>query len=199
MNYLKEYYTHDFDVFSRRRPPYGPPSFRDEHAIGVVNLARLTEEYTLLPVAFLICCTLGLAIVHGFQPQDQNGCRETLSSDDLGLCFQAKSKLIERCISSAVSVFDPTVAKECKTVTDCRRALRETLRTLDRYAAKLAHPDPFVSIVQCTPLRKSLCSTCWAMVKQREEEERRDTWGELPTLLCLKEFNAVAEGDSADP
>ena len=84
LEYLSEYFTDDFAQLPKRRPWwYRPPAFRNEDAIGVINLAHITGERKLLPVAILICCKLGSAIIHGCERAD--GTREQLSLDDIGL------------------------------------------------------------------------------------------------------------------
>ncbi|KAI0753723.1 hypothetical protein C8Q74DRAFT_1320211 [Fomes fomentarius] len=72
----------------------GPPVWRlRQYSIGVVNLTRLTGAHHLLPCALMQCCSLGSSVVDGFARED--GTREYLSPQDLGLCFNAKDKLIE--------------------------------------------------------------------------------------------------------
>ncbi|KAI1795360.1 hypothetical protein LXA43DRAFT_1178816 [Ganoderma leucocontextum] len=81
LGYLKEHYTDDFDEWEDTN--CSPPSFSPEHAIGVVNLARLIGADSLLPTALLVCCGLGKSLVNGFQRAD--GSREHLTLDDIGL------------------------------------------------------------------------------------------------------------------
>ncbi|KAI0753704.1 hypothetical protein C8Q74DRAFT_1306444 [Fomes fomentarius] len=56
VDYLRKCYPDNFDLLRKRTPS----SFRKDHAIGDINLARLIGANRLLPTAFLICASLGL-------------------------------------------------------------------------------------------------------------------------------------------
>ncbi|RPD58531.1 hypothetical protein L226DRAFT_466593 [Lentinus tigrinus ALCF2SS1-7] len=185
IRYLKRFYTDDFNSFVKRKAPYGPPAFTAEHAIGVVNLARLVDEHSLLPTALLVCCTLGPEIVKGCKRSD--GSREQLTLDDIGLCIGAKAKLTEVCIRNVIRIFNPSESDGCKTASDCRPKLRNVLRKLDKHAGQLSHPNPFISNTSLygVQLKKSLCSSCWSMVTTRDNRERRHAWFALPALLGI--------------
>ncbi|KAI0742380.1 hypothetical protein C8Q80DRAFT_1187934 [Daedaleopsis nitida] len=66
--------------------------FCSDHIIGVINLARLTGDRTILPTAFLacICAVRSDVIVCGFRRED--GAQEMLSPNDLALYPEANSK-----------------------------------------------------------------------------------------------------------
>ncbi|RPD72815.1 hypothetical protein L226DRAFT_546843 [Lentinus tigrinus ALCF2SS1-7] len=182
VNYLKMYYTRDFQVFSKRRPSYWPPSFRAEHAIGVVNLARLIGEHTLLPVAFLICCTLGKDIVKGFKRED--GSWEQLTLDDIGICFEAKGRLVGRRADASNVVFNFQLMTSCEKPKRCPTELR---RVLDTAASAWAVPDPFDSILLqfSKDIRASLCPSCWETVQKIDDIERSEMWKHLPGFFGL--------------
>ncbi|KAI0743006.1 hypothetical protein C8Q80DRAFT_948749 [Daedaleopsis nitida] len=198
IEYLKEYYNTDSgseSASSNRRAPYGPPSFRNEHAIGVVNLARLTAEETLLPTAFLICCTLGSDIVKGCAREDLS--REFLSQEDLGFCFKAKSALTTGCVAIAMGVLDPRAAKSCSDPEMCRHVLREALQLPNApLQVYYEEGDPCASLLALTELQKSLCLACWGLVKRREEQHQRTSWAQLSLLLQLSGYEDEDEDES---
>ncbi|KAI1795362.1 hypothetical protein LXA43DRAFT_992451 [Ganoderma leucocontextum] len=135
LEYLKDYYPRSsFDVW--RKQTKGPPGFTARHAIGVVNLARLTGEDTLLPVALLTCCGLDEAIVRGCKRED--GSREQLSLEDIGLCFKAKGKLVEAAVAMCLRIcswkkISPKCTNKPKTLFDLMElgSSRKTRKRLD--------------------------------------------------------------------
>ncbi|KAI0774821.1 hypothetical protein BD413DRAFT_472348, partial [Trametes elegans] len=66
LDYLKVYFTDDFERWSEYEPG-DLAHFQPAQAIGVVNVARLTGETSLLLTALLLCFTLGAGIVDGFE------------------------------------------------------------------------------------------------------------------------------------
>ncbi|KAI0700385.1 hypothetical protein C8T65DRAFT_285269 [Cerioporus squamosus] len=113
MSYLKDHFTTSLSVFLSHDGNCVPhsPGFKLLHVIGVVNLARLTGEHTLLPLALLVCCRLGADIVQGFSYSD--GERETLSSADLGLCFAGKAILLRDTVIAQITTFAPLPTGVC--------------------------------------------------------------------------------------
>ncbi|KAI0753692.1 hypothetical protein C8Q74DRAFT_330652 [Fomes fomentarius] len=91
LRYLKSYYTSCFENWIDHQN-WVPEGWQTVEVIGVVNLARLTREHSLLPTALLDCTTVhGEELVHGFTRED--GSQERLTLQDLGLCFNAKSAI----------------------------------------------------------------------------------------------------------
>ncbi|EIW56922.1 uncharacterized protein TRAVEDRAFT_81124, partial [Trametes versicolor FP-101664 SS1] len=81
LGFLKAYYPTDCDAW--RTIDRGLPGFKVEHTIGVVNLARLTDDASLLLMALFACCNIENAetVVRGFERED--GSREQLALDDV--------------------------------------------------------------------------------------------------------------------
>ncbi|KAM5539306.1 hypothetical protein V8D89_006997 [Ganoderma adspersum] len=59
---LEEYFTSDFDTWDSDRIAV---AFKRRHAVAVVNLARLVDKPSLLPVAFYECALLGGGVFKG--------------------------------------------------------------------------------------------------------------------------------------
>ncbi|KAH9925695.1 uncharacterized protein BXZ73DRAFT_49926 [Epithele typhae] len=110
--HLKRHFTDDLRVWVDHglRPA---PGFADIHAIGVVNLARLTHERTLLPTALWMCCRLGPELLSGFAYSD--GEVETLGAADVALCWAARPRLVQA-----------TLQRSCRSTR--RRARRRAAR-----------------------------------------------------------------------
>lgn len=66
LDYLKHRFPADFHKFKTLNA-FVPEGFLLNHAIGVVNLARLTGESTLLPTAFLACIHLEGSVLRGYE------------------------------------------------------------------------------------------------------------------------------------
>lgn len=178
---LKTYYTTQLDVWVAE-PFREPPGFNDGAHIGVVNLARLTGEASLLPIALLCCCTLDAALMRGFERED--GTREQLTLDDIGLCFVAKGRLIQESVRIALNVFQSTVAKDCTTVAKCRSGLSKMRTALKDRASELALVDPFEPFHDMFQ-GIQVCQYCTAMLEERDLRERRAAWARLPEILGI--------------
>lgn len=195
VDYLKKHYTNDFGVWDRY-PDYCPSGFRYVHSIGVVNLARLTGETSLLPTALLACCQLEEELIPGFVRED--GTSEQLTLSDVGLCFVAKTRLIHESTRFALAILRPTVASECKTSLECGHGFKRLLGRLEGQIGAVVGTDPF----QFMPRFNSnvyqagdLCKRCLSMVRERDRLERRAIWDRLPEILGIAKPNAAREGE----
>ncbi|KAI0689854.1 hypothetical protein C8T65DRAFT_588356 [Cerioporus squamosus] len=103
---LRSFYPDTYQLFKERCNTEPQNTAR---AISVVNLGRLVEAPSLLPMAIVDCCTLGSEIVNGYKSPDLT--EEHLSPSDIGFCFQAKDKLIEARVRAFK--FPATVRGQC--------------------------------------------------------------------------------------
>lgn len=183
--YLKKHYACSCDTWASYLE-YTPDGFGlNAHAIGVVNLARLTEEMTLLPTALLACCALNEDMVEGFIRED--GTREQLMPDDLKLCLAAKDRLVKTAIKIAFCVFRPAVADRCQSRVSCTDTFKIVTANLDSHIDEIANPD----LWSVPPLVDQfgggmLCQPCQVMVKARNARERAAVWRELPEIFGIK-------------
>ncbi|EIW56925.1 uncharacterized protein TRAVEDRAFT_127403 [Trametes versicolor FP-101664 SS1] len=179
LDYLKRHYTNDYTTWYDHAD-YVPLGFKHQfYAIGVVNLARLTGETSILPTALLACCMLGKNLAHGFERVD--GSREHLSLDDIGLCIAGKDKLIRESIRVAFRVFRPTVSDRCKTP-GCLEAFRKMATGAEQFVDHISDPEP-CGVFYSTIADTGLCRHCQAMVKERDNSERRAVWAKLPEIF----------------
>ncbi|EIW56906.1 uncharacterized protein TRAVEDRAFT_30233 [Trametes versicolor FP-101664 SS1] len=198
IGHLGKYYTTQFDVWEAQTRT-APLGFHDNaHSIGVVNLARLTGEASLLPVALLCCCMLRAAIITGFKRED--GTREQLALDDIGRCFVAKGRLIAESVRIALCVFEPIVAKKCTAAAGCKSALATMLRMLKDRVSDITMVDPFLSSHDMfTGPDVHVCRHCKTMLEARDLHERRAVWARLPEILGIDPIAAWpsenADGD----
>ncbi|RPD58519.1 hypothetical protein L226DRAFT_614693 [Lentinus tigrinus ALCF2SS1-7] len=185
MRYLKLFFTDSLDTF-RETPTFIPPAFQSKHAIGVVNLAHLTQEPTMLPVAMWMCCRLGANILDGFMYSD--GERETLSSEDLRLCLNANAELLKFTILAILRTYAPLPPGCCKLEAGNDRC-QEVFHQLSETAGQVAHittmPNPVMLFDVSHVDAPGLCKGCSAAVRERREKRQRENWKQLPSMLGI--------------
>lgn len=190
MRYLKDHFTHDHDRWDSQ-PTYLPPGFEERSPIGVVNLARLTGELTLLPVALWMCCRLGAEITEGLVYSD--GERETLSPEDMGRCFVGRTKLVQEGLLNLDGLFAApattceradSTAKGCKE----RMAIARNQYCTSRLTSTTSMAiSPFTAVKVRPGVKLSgLCDPCISAVKEKQKEQRTKTWKNLPSLLSIE-------------
>ncbi|TFK88121.1 hypothetical protein K466DRAFT_598906 [Polyporus arcularius HHB13444] len=191
VQFLRNHYTTDFDRWTGHAY-WAPPSFSDLHAIGVVNLARLTGEASILPTALLACTLLRSDILRGFTRAD--GTQEILGAEDLARCFDAKERVVEVTIAARLRTFHPEVSAQCKSGPRCRVALCSALRMLEqkissRQAAeeprRVGDPlGPATSV--CSYDQLGLCTACEDMVRVRDLQAHKELWNRLPEIVGVE-------------
>lgn len=133
---FKTYYTTSFDVWNTKGQ-FGDVPFEVSHeespliyGIGVINLARLTNNPSMLPLAFYDCSSLGGKVVNGWKCPD--GTVEDLSSEDLKRCFDGCIALVNRATRRYSKFLDSTYCiMSLKQVSSCKSALLAMKQKLD--------------------------------------------------------------------
>ncbi|KAI0632740.1 hypothetical protein C8Q77DRAFT_1218231 [Trametes polyzona] len=208
LDYLKEYYPNDIDVWVDDNP-HDPPRFEPIHRIGVVNLARTigADADGLLPVALARCCLLDGEIVSGFARED--GTRETLGEEDLARVFAGKARLMHANVYATHRVFRQAVAQDCRRAKTCEGVLRRLLAELVTDEAVM---DPlrlkyaWGSYIDRGEVKKAdgereLCAKCYAMLKtERVKEEQRTLFRALPGIMgvTVEGWATKADSDASD-
>ncbi|EIW56917.1 uncharacterized protein TRAVEDRAFT_128370 [Trametes versicolor FP-101664 SS1] len=184
LTYLKTYYTNDYEAWQKEER-WNPPGFRDEEAIGVVNLARFLGETSLLPAALLACCQLGRNLINGFARED--GTREQLTLDDIGLCLEAKPRLVQETTRSVLHVFEPGASVKCLTAGKCRGGFRRLLKMVEDRLAEVVGTNPFYGLFNRLGAAADveLCQYCRAMAKSRDSGMKQAVWARLPEILGI--------------
>ncbi len=189
LDYLKVLFP---SALSHPTIPWPPNGFHLSSAIGVINLARLTGEHSLLPLALYRCCQLDANITQGFIYSD--GYREMLSSEDLGRCFVARSRLTQETYRlytrSFLAASDTSRHRKepCRSNNTCWEAVaaKKFFTVANGTADSLEHPLPFVHLEDHLPddvRNTTFCDTCWKMFRECEEEEHRALWQRLPSFF----------------
>ncbi len=191
LEYLKEWYTNDFDIWDSHSNNI-PPGFASHHAIGVVNIARLTGCDIILPTALSTCCfdLSGDEIVQGYLRQD--GSRELLSTKDLARCFTARLRLAQASVSAVLSAFTPCQALlKCPTHSTCKKGVSALLH--DPRFDFIEDTDPFNLVYYVVPSGDSPCKACIDHLRGRLLEEQRKIWMNLPELVGVEVAGWEAE------
>ncbi|PIL26281.1 hypothetical protein GSI_12037 [Ganoderma sinense ZZ0214-1] len=204
LDYLKFYFPSSFNNW-RELKDYTPPGWEKFEQIGVINLARLTGELSLLPSAFIACVWAESGkpelegIGHGFTKED--GTRDLLSPGDLTVCFEAQSRLCRAAITTAMRTFKPVASPECKMPAACKKALRNVLLSLEQKVDEPVSGDPFTPYDHfvTAPGGLAVCPPCTDMVLERSKKERKAVWDRLPELLRIEVPGWVKEPQALPP
>ena len=170
-------------------PPKQQLAFEGPHAIGAVNLARLTDTPLMLPTALFWCCHLGGALLDGWTRED--GTVEHLSAADLKLCFDARFALGREQHIVCSRVFTAGPAERCTKRALCTPLLICMARLLVEDGIDLGmHSNihalcDFSDAMRQVELMGSLCGACTQAVLERQEVERKRVWYALPRLLGI--------------
>ena len=184
LSYLKKHFTRNFTDWINTSD-WVPNGWEHAQVIGVVNLARMIGEPTLLPTAIIGCTELQDKIVRGFKQED--GSQEHLTLEDLGICFLAKSELRKASIRAVLLTLQPIASSGCKTPSACRGRFRSALARLHAHVDSLVNHDPFASwrtFVKDSQL--DICPACVEAVDNRSLGERVNVWNRLPEVLQIE-------------
>lgn len=176
--YLKRYYPVKFEVMEKLGG-HGPPKFRSIENIGVINLARLTNELSLIPSAMVRCCALdGEKIIRGFTLP--TGVQEVLYSDDLAKCFNTSRRLGSCNVDITSHLFPLSPSPHCKSKSTCQALIIECS---DPPIEEFDAVHPFVSWEHIFDV---CCLACRKYHKKRHDKARRQQWLRLPDIVGVQ-------------
>ncbi|PIL26446.1 hypothetical protein GSI_12204 [Ganoderma sinense ZZ0214-1] len=208
MSYLTTYYITNFGAWvdGRNAAQWQPDPI---HAIGAINLARLTNTPSVLPFAFYICATLGPDLARGFVRPD--GSVERLTPDDMRICLEVKARLATENTHTAFLLFRlaPQHCSHATGSTYCADVWRKILEHAG--LSKAPHPvaseralDSWLGNADCLPApaplgpgvsfsaymasyspQRTLCKGCRGHLEVRDRELRRQIWRRLPEFVGL--------------
>lgn len=186
-DYLKDHFTNSFDVWKSHEQVV-PKGMQPIHAIGVVNLARLTGCHSILPTALSVCTMLGEAIVHGFPRTD--GFREQLGSDDLARCFKLKGDLIQANAVVLLKTLLSESAPFCQRPGHCRAKLAQVLASykIRNFAADFAPAGlvPRWKMYDEELHSYGVCDVCRDALRLEYHNEQVLVWRQLPEMLGIE-------------
>ncbi|OCH87259.1 hypothetical protein OBBRIDRAFT_889927 [Obba rivulosa] len=166
------------------------PVLMDEaDTITVVNLARLTDTTSILPLALYGCCQLQQKLITGVT---REGRHEELSRSDLLACIEGKDRLALARGRAVNSIF---VRMKC--YSGFGQACSINLQNITRLAldyATLKPPiaaalDSWTGFIDYMLEHHKPCEECLSALRLREKTVRRNMWKSLPEM-----FNLIVEG-----
>ena len=167
--------------FQTHKLPWSPAA-----AIGVVNIARLTECTSLLPTAFLVCCTIRQDSIEGFERED--GTREKLNEDDFVRCYTAIPELMVASTRRCLFMIMYSDLPSCGTGQECQEWMRGLSIVLGLRSYLVAAIDPFWkwSYIPTKAFGEKLCRSCRNVLKRRFCRDQQYAWNALPDTLGIK-------------
>ena len=197
MGYLKSYFTTSFSVWSQLQSDGAPTGFvYTQRVIGVVNIARLTGELSLLPLSMLTCCQLFVSLLLGFSYSD--GKSEMIELDDLLTCVKAKPRLEKATLANFVRMASVLPSASCSHATNLRGVEGGVCRNTARSFAEriqsnletsgqwtLSNPLTNIYALYTKDDIASLCAGCQKALVEEQEKIIKETWNSLPSLLGI--------------
>ncbi|PCH43108.1 hypothetical protein WOLCODRAFT_103090 [Wolfiporia cocos MD-104 SS10] len=146
-------------------------------AIVAVNLARLTNTLSILPVALYQCCWLSTEdlLQGGMDSIDK------LSTDDLRRCINAKAL-----IALSTSGIIATISRKRPYTCSCEAVVRRVVEHLanDHEAcldpSQVQWPNRSIKYIE-----RHCCPACRAEVQSKRMQQAKITWSRLPKLMDL--------------
>lgn len=192
---LMEQYTDYFETWNTADRAL-PIAARDVDAITAINIARLTNTPSLLPLACLTASRAGVGMLRGCVRDGR--VVERLAFSDIERVLNGRAAWSEASSKAIARVFAPDdVSVGCLERRRCMRILASMAGALDSILDKMykstmvyVWASEFDEEDEDTGCK--LCDSCRDMVDARELEERKRLWNELPAM-----FNLTVEGWSA--
>ena len=155
------------------------------YAIGAVNLARLTNTPSILPVAMLRCACLGGSVTDGWRRDD--GSVEQLSLEDLKRVVNGREALARRGTFELLNLFSRIPDRMCCDVDLCRETLGEIMGALASQP-HLGSANIFDVHRRTVDrlLKQSWCPNCSRFIEKYGLERQKQMWDALPEMFDLK-------------
>ncbi|RDX48982.1 hypothetical protein OH76DRAFT_618383 [Lentinus brumalis] len=135
----------------------------------------------MVPIAFVMCCTLGDAVFTGVEYD--NGLREEPEAKALQVCYLGSPELP---IAVALRICSPNVSAAYTQRHVCSPALSKLAAQRRNSIERIANFNcltRYEAVFQ--QLHGVICAPCYATLRERNVSERRTVWKGLPGLLGL--------------
>ncbi|PIL26498.1 hypothetical protein GSI_12256 [Ganoderma sinense ZZ0214-1] len=178
-----------FAAYSRL-PPNAALALDPWHNIGIVNLARLADTPSLLPLAFYRCAYLGSDVLNGCARED--GTIEHLSEADLRRCIDGRVAVVHEHTAFLCAVFDGAANPACTRPPLCASGLRNAqvgLLRMKEFEAKY-HPLWPCWVEAVSQLGDTqVCPGCRGEMLERAKKGQKKFFDRLPEI-----FGIMVEG-----
>ncbi|RDX49022.1 hypothetical protein OH76DRAFT_1472212 [Lentinus brumalis] len=170
---------------------------------GVVNIARLTQNPTILPTALVVCCDALCSRSLLFGVEREDGTLEILDDDDLVRCVSAKRELIRASTKAVLAAFAPFDPPGCEHFGACQQEILKLLRPYFVENLEVITREhlfsPWESLVDDGLLGQvSICDECVEHLAERVRSEQMKVWERLPEILDLGEIEGWPSGPDPD-
>ncbi|PIL26496.1 hypothetical protein GSI_12254 [Ganoderma sinense ZZ0214-1] len=185
LSLLQEFwYTSSFYIFTGPRPDRDI-DIRPVHAIGAVNLARLTDTPSMLPLALYECAHLdGGALFDGWTRED--GTVERLSDADLRRCLDARVELAHLYHAVLSHLFCGAAHERCRQPSLCETAMRELHHKATHAERRVRYAiTDWRDSIRELEMREALCWRCAGEILDNHEKERRAVFDRLPEIFGI--------------
>ena len=118
MSHLRDYYTSDFDEWSKldRKTTISPTP---ADAVSAINIAALTQTPSILPVAFLEACLAGATVLKGAM---RGGVfLDPLIYPDAERVLDGRAAVLQRTGVAVARIFNPKPSPSCRNDYQCSR------------------------------------------------------------------------------
>ncbi|PIL26456.1 hypothetical protein GSI_12214 [Ganoderma sinense ZZ0214-1] len=196
---LKTFYTTSFHQFTSEA--YRNVNLLEPnhvHHIGAVNLARLTNTPSVLPVALYYCCGLSGKVMDGWTRE--MGDTEYLSAQDIRAVLTGRDQLARKGFWMLVNIFKEEPSMGCTMRSACAISLAGLIRgTRWDGAGDYDVLDSWEPAIKRYAKELDICKQCRDALLKRDVKERRAIWARLPSMFGLSEdgcqWNALAVDD----
>ncbi|KAI0365150.1 hypothetical protein BV20DRAFT_1004670 [Pilatotrama ljubarskyi] len=161
-------------------------------AIRAVNLVRLVDQPSMLPVAFFLCTLLPIQrLLSGSELS--NGAVETLSQEDLARCLEARRTFALRAFKARERLWTTPGSDRCLHDRHCMGTIVARGRAEQQSRNVNLEYHAFMTRESIIRRLDGLCEECIKALLARQTEEMRLIWEQLPPDLGLE----IPEWDAA--
>ena len=185
---LKTYYTDKFREWDPHWSVKSPVAWHCANPVGVVLLARILNEPSMLPTALYSCAILGSKVLDGWKRHDGTIVNPSLEDakaavSGYGALSRDHGPMLDR-------IYAPPISPACTSqfVTDCAEGI-EQLRDRFKAVAAMGPPAMLTPWGLVIRARDLVCRACGDELIRREGLERREVWCALPAM-----FGVAVEG-----
>ncbi|KAH9842444.1 uncharacterized protein C8Q71DRAFT_203514 [Rhodofomes roseus] len=171
----------DACMLRNRRSSY--MSFKDEDAVAVVNLARLTQTGIVLPGALFVCALLpNELLLHGVPRGD--GTMERLAPEDIVRCLNGRECLVRaaRTRFEWLLLEDMYTSDDCSQEEECQPAMERMAKDIARQGL-LSNIDFLNVMLAGQHETNNMCVSCRQMLDDDDNNVCVYIWSNLPEYM----------------
>ncbi len=191
---LKEHYCDTLDAYDARVPIYDQDDRRSgESTVEIIELARLTDTPSLLPVALYECLTKG-QLHRGWRRED--GTLVRLSNAHQQRCNNARDEFAEASHDRVIDMIRLAIEPRCGS--KCKDALVQFCSDMDSEHLPVCDPlnggvrnswswwlEHWAESPSGGWSDRAPCQECVEVIRDHELKDRRALWDRLPSIFGI--------------